>query len=36
MRGRKDALSLTKDKKQAFIQALLRLKKEGRYDEYVH
>ena len=36
MRLRKNALSLAKDEKAAFIQALLRLKKERRYDEYVH
>lgn len=36
MRVRKDALSLTKDEKAAFVAGLLRLKKEGRYDEYVH
>lgn len=36
MRVRKNILSLSADEKAAFIQALLRLKREGRYDEYVH
>jgi tyrosinase len=36
MRVRKNALSLTNDEKWAFVEALLRLKREGRYDEYVH
>src|SRR5262245_6885275 len=36
MRVRKNALSLSRDEKAAYVQALLRLKKEGRYDEYVH
>lgn len=33
---RKNALSLSKDERATYVQALLRLKKEGRYDEYVH
>lgn len=36
MRIRRNALSWTKAEREAFVQALLRLKKEGRYDEYVH
>lgn len=33
---RKNAKSLSRDEKKAFVEALLQLKKEGRYDEYVH
>ncbi|MGY4558732.1 tyrosinase family protein [Bacillus thuringiensis] len=36
MRIRKNVRSLSSDEKKVFVSALLRLKKEGRYDEYVH
>lgn len=33
---RKSVQSLSKEEKKAFVSALLILKKEGRYDEYIH
>jgi len=33
---RKNATSLSEQEKEAFVEGLLALKKEGRYDEYVH
>lgn len=33
---RRNAKSLSTDERKAFVDALLHLKKEGRYDEYVH
>jgi tyrosinase len=33
---RKSAASLSEQEKEAFVEGLLALKKEGRYDEYVH
>lgn len=36
MKVRKNIYSLTKDEKDVFINAILELKKKGRYDEYIH
>ncbi|AZJ20061.1 tyrosinase [Bacillus wiedmannii bv. thuringiensis] len=36
MRIRKSVRSLSSEEKKAFVEALLSLKKNGRYDEYVH
>ena len=36
MTVRKNLKSLTPQEKQIFVEALLKLKKDGRYDEYVH
>jgi tyrosinase len=33
---RKNVTSLSKDEKVTLVQAFLKLKREGRYDEYVH
>ena len=33
---RKNSTSLSEQEKEAFVEALLALKREGRYDEYVH
>ena len=36
MKIRKNITSLTPQEKKDFVEALLKLKKDGRYDEYVH
>ena len=33
---RKNATSLSEQEKEAFVEGLLALKRQGRYDEYVH